>query len=144
MTARNRAPLTKEGGFTLIELIVVLGIMSILIGLGVPSYVSLQQSVQNAATRSDLGSDRIALVSWGIDNNGVVPAQIGFDPSPSGLNLVGYGWSKSTETMSYAYSTNTSGTAWCLEMTSTSGTVYRVSQNKVIGTGTCSSLGSAY
>ena len=142
MTSSHRPPAIDEGGFSLIELIVVLGIMATLMALAVPPYVGMQRWVQNSATRSDLGSDRTAIVAWGIDNNGLVPGSSGFDPSPSALNLVGYGWSKSAETTGYTYSTNPAGTSWCLEMTSTSGTVFRVSQNTAITAGTCAVLGT--
>lgn len=138
---RWRGSPSNEHGFSLIELIVVIGIIAILAAVVTPSFLGIQSAVREAATRSDLGNNRTALVAYGIDNNGVVPAATGFDPGPSNLNLIGYGWSQSADTSSYRYLTDSGRTAWCLEMTSGTGTVYRVSTNKPVLAGTCAALG---
>jgi prepilin-type N-terminal cleavage/methylation domain-containing protein len=139
----QRRSSTPDGGFGLIEVIVVLGIVAILVGMMAPSYVGLQTSVRQAATLADLGSDRTALVAFATDNAGKVPSSAGFDPRASGSNLIGYGWQQSVETTSYRYYTNSDATGWCLEMTNVTGGVFRVSGNTPSVQATCSSLGTA-
>jgi type IV pilus assembly protein PilA len=140
MSEPRRAAALEEG-FSLIELIVVVGILGILAAISVPSYMGLQAGVREAATRSDLGSDRTALVAYGIDNNGVAPAAAAFDPGSARTNLIGYGWQLSPETTSFRYSTNADRSAWCLEMTNSTGSVWRISTNKPTALGTCAGLG---
>lgn len=137
--SRRGAP---DSGFTLIEVLVVLLIMAVLMAITVPSYIGLQASTREAATKSDLGSDRTALVAYGIDNNGVFPKKSDLNTETGSL-LTGYGWQKSPETDLLTYSPNAARTSWCLEGKSVTGTVFRVSPSNPTAVGTCSSLGEA-
>jgi prepilin-type N-terminal cleavage/methylation domain-containing protein len=142
MHAQRRSS-ASDGGFSLIELIVTLSIVTVLAAMATPSFVGIVTNVRQAATLSDLGNDRTALVAYSIDNSGKVPSSTGFDPRPAGSNLVGYGWQKSAETTSYRYFTNTGATSWCLEMTNVTGAVFRISENTGSVEGvTCASLGA--
>ena len=132
---------SDDAGFSLVELIVAIGIMAVLAASAVPSFQGLQASARQQATIADLSGDRTALIAWGIDNNGAI-APSGFDPGRNGLNLVGYGWSQSPDSVSYRYTADSVRAAWCLEMTNRTGGVYRVSANRATPVlGTCAALG---
>jgi prepilin-type N-terminal cleavage/methylation domain-containing protein len=133
---------SADAGFSLVELIVAISIMGVLAAIAVPAFQGLQTGVRQQATVADLSSDRTALIAWGIDNNGAIPPQSGFDPGRSGLNLVGYGWSQSRDSVSYQYVQDSLRAAWCLEMANSTGVTFRVSSNR--GTpvpGSCGTLG---
>ena len=132
-----------DDGFSLIEVIVALGLIAILAAIVAPSYAGLQSSVRQAATLADLGSDRTALVGYATDNSGMPPASTGFNPKAPGSDLVGYGWQQSVETMSYRYYTAPGGVSWCLEMTNVTGAVFRISGNTPSAQATCAALGPA-
>jgi len=137
---RTTAP---DAGFSLIELMVALGILAALVAMVGVGYSGIQTSVRQAATLADLRSDRTALVAYGIDNNGLAPSSSGFDPRGGGTNLVGYGWQQASETTSYRYYTSGDRTSWCLEMTNVTGQVFRISGNTPSAQATCSVLGVA-
>ena len=56
-------------GFTLLELIVVIGIISILALIGVPAFRSIQEDARNAKRKSDLKTIQKSLESFKLRNN---------------------------------------------------------------------------
>ena len=138
-----RRPAPPDGGFSLIELVVVIGIVGVLAATVVPSYAAIRTNVRQAATTADLGSDRTALVGYVTDNNGIAPSATAFNPGANGSNLVGYGWQQSPETTSYRYFTTPDRTGWCLEMTNVTGSVFRISGSTATQQATCAALGTA-
>jgi general secretion pathway protein G len=64
-TKRSRA--NGEGGFTLVELMIVMAIIGILVSIAVPIYVRVVQSAKEAALREDLHVMRSAIDSYTVD-----------------------------------------------------------------------------
>ena len=62
-------------GFTLLELLVVIGIMGILIAIGVQSYTTLNKQARDGRRIADLQSVRTALESYR-SQNGVYPPNL--------------------------------------------------------------------
>jgi type IV pilus assembly protein PilA len=58
------------GGFSLIELLVVVLIIGILAAIAIPIFLSQQNQARDAAAKSDLGNAKIALISYSISNGG--------------------------------------------------------------------------
>lgn len=82
----------RTRGFTLVELLVVIGIISALIGLLLPALGRARQVAQRAQCLSNLHQIGTAMVSYANDNNGLLiplgPLQDGVANAPDGPNPV--------------------------------------------------------
>jgi prepilin-type N-terminal cleavage/methylation domain-containing protein len=59
----------REGGFTLIELMIVVNIVGILTMLALPSYLSLKNRATDNANKANLRNARVAINAFFQDNN---------------------------------------------------------------------------
>lgn len=62
--SRNRCGHRAQGGFTLVELMVVMLIISILLAVAVPSFISAIRTAREAALREDLHTMRDAIEQY--------------------------------------------------------------------------------
>lgn len=103
-----------QGGFTLIELIIVMAIIAILASLAVPSYLSSMKSAKEAVLKQDLHVMRNAIDSYTMDK----------EKAPQSLDdLVQAGYLKSIPTDPMTNSNDT----W---VTSTDDTLETVDQSE--------------
>jgi general secretion pathway protein G len=62
-----RAARKNEGGFTLMELIIVMAIIAILVSISVPIYANMIRRAKEAVLREDLHTLRTAIDSYTVD-----------------------------------------------------------------------------
>ena len=60
-------------GFTLIELLVVVVIIGILASIALPSFIGAQDKARNASVVANIGTVKMALEQYAVDNNGNFP-----------------------------------------------------------------------
>lgn len=65
-----------KSGFTLLEILVVIGIIAILIGMGSVSYSSTQKKARDAKRKLDIGAIKNAMEQYYSLCNGVYPAAV--------------------------------------------------------------------
>jgi prepilin-type N-terminal cleavage/methylation domain-containing protein len=63
----------KQSGFSLLELLVVIGIIGILVGIGTISYTSAQTRARDSRRRGDIEAVGKALEQYYAQNNGTYP-----------------------------------------------------------------------
>lgn len=59
----------SQKGFTLIEMLVVIAIISILIGIGVNTFTVAQKKARDVRRKADITNIKKALVAYGLDKN---------------------------------------------------------------------------
>lgn len=69
---------SARSGFTLIELLIVVVIIGILASVALPSLVGAQDKARNAKASSGLNAVRVALETYGAENNGQFPPNADF------------------------------------------------------------------
>jgi prepilin-type N-terminal cleavage/methylation domain-containing protein/prepilin-type processing-associated H-X9-DG protein len=70
-SARTKVPLSR--GFTLVELLVVIGIIALLISLLLPSLSKAKQQANLTACESNLRGIGLAVINYSVDNHGMLP-----------------------------------------------------------------------
>jgi len=68
--------MNKRGGFTLIELMIVVAIIGILAAIAIPKFAELIRKSSEGASKGNLGSIRSALSIYYGDMEGTYPAQL--------------------------------------------------------------------
>ncbi len=70
----------KREGFTLVELLVVIGVVALLAALAVPTYDSAVAHAHASACASNMHGLGIAFLSYAYDNQGLVPGRVTTGP----------------------------------------------------------------
>ena len=68
--------MNRQGGFTLVELIMVMGILAVLAGFFITSYPASQRRARDVQRKSDLKQYQTALESFANKNDGLYPSTL--------------------------------------------------------------------
>ncbi len=74
---KNNRASKRRAGFTLIEIMVVITIIGILLGLGLPAIFGALKSAKEQASAANAHNIAIAMFLYANDNNGIYPAETG-------------------------------------------------------------------
>jgi prepilin-type N-terminal cleavage/methylation domain-containing protein len=109
----DRKMMKKKNGFTLLELLVVIGIIALILGIAVASYSEAQKRSRDARRRSDLKAMQDALEQYYGANSYVYPIDGGSgDCSAASVNMKS-SWPTDPGTSDYEEVCNT-GTDYCI------------------------------
>ncbi|MFP7762209.1 type IV pilin protein [Marisediminicola sp. LYQ85] len=130
MAAKRDALKNEDKGFTLIELLVVVLIIGILAAIAIPAFLGQQNQARDGAAKSDLGSAKVALVSYATSNNGEYTTTVG------DLDDYGYEGTEGVELIIDSASSD----GFCLEATSETDTVFSITDDSGVAEAECGAV----
>ena len=132
LTARHQS----EQGFTLIEVLVVMIIIGILASIAVPVLLSQRGKARDAATRADVSTVGIEMMTYYVDGTGLPPtvALVGRT-----LTLDGAFIGNASNGTALGNQNGTDATTWCFALTNPDGKDrdYRFSAQGGLAKGAC-------
>jgi prepilin-type N-terminal cleavage/methylation domain-containing protein len=122
----------KDGGFSLIELLVVVIIIGILAAIAIPIYIGVQNNAKDSAVKSDLTNAKLAVIAYYTDKGASAAA-----PTLTAGSLGNYGFTQSSNTSSMAFKGTPSSSAFCIDATGVTTNKFYVDASGGVVSGSC-------
>lgn len=78
----------RSGGFTLIELMIIVTIIGLLAAISIPNYATMAGRSKEAVVKSNCHTVQIASEDFALQNNGIYAADVDSDATPTGATLI--------------------------------------------------------
>jgi len=76
----------KQGGFTLVELMIVVAVIAVIVGIAVPAWMRARESAQKAGLINEIRNNSEAFQTYATDHlNNLPPTADGFQIVPTGM-----------------------------------------------------------
>jgi type IV pilus assembly protein PilA len=112
-----------DGGFTLMEILVVVIVIGVLAAIAIPLYLSQRQKGYDASVKSDLRVYSRELETYSTDHEGAYPAVTEFGQAAGGVVTVATGITvRASNGNTFGYFLNTAKTAFCVVSVNAKGT----------------------
>lgn len=125
---KNSYTKASSSGFTIIELIVVIVVISILAAITFVSYLGISTSSHEKSTQADLQTTAAELGKYKA-NTGAYPVASVFSATINKANT--------TAQTTYSYSYDTAASSYCLQATAYATSFYMVNGSSEVVRGTC-------
>lgn len=131
-----------DGGFTVIEMLIVMIIISILAAIAIPTISSQRGKARDTATKTDARNLALAVQDWFFADAAAPAVQIAagrFEVGGRDVGAASPGTVVSGGNPAVVDTTGWTPTAWCLSLTNPSGSIraFRVSAQRGVEAGTC-------
>ena len=80
---------SKQQGFTLIELMIVVVIIGILAAIAIPNFIAMQNRAKEGSTKSNMHTVQLAAEDYGVQNDGVYSATMSVGTTAADFSLPG-------------------------------------------------------
>ena len=122
--AKKQSPVRKSFGFTLIELMIAVAIISVIAAIAIPAYNGYINEARFATARSNIDSLRLYLEDYRLDND-CYTINCGSNTTYTGESAINnaYGWSPRQDDSDFTYILSVTNTSFTVNAAFTGGWV---------------------